>query len=206
MIGKLHIPIGSGDCVNGFEYEGVIAEREYVKKMVDEYNANKDIIDHMMRTAFEHNMSINNFKKVRRKYKQQEIEFGDMRVYVDNKDFNNMEIDELLEHFEKNESFIMVVRLYNVKDLKDDPDVSVNIKMWMRECVRIDRLRKLSTAEKFKSLSRKDIKLSFGKETKMAAILKDCKMVNVYSNNKFALWVDKIIFIKDEEINEEKRK
>ena len=169
--------------------------------MVEEYNANKDIIDHMMRTAFEHNMSINNFKKVRRKYKQQEIEFGDMRVYVDNKDFNNMEIDELLEHFEKNESFIMIVRLYNVKDLKDDPDVSVNLKMWMRECVRIDRLKRLSTAEKFKSLSRKDIKLSFGKETKMSAILKDCKMVNVYSNNKFALWVDKIIFIKDEEIN-----
>ena len=201
MIGKLHIPIGFGDCVNGFKFDGVIPERDYVKKMVDDYNSHKGIIDYMMRTSFEHNMSINNFKKEKRKYKQQDVEFGELRCYIDNKDFNPMPIEELLEHFENNESFIVVLRVFNVKDLKNDPDISIDLKTWQRECVRIDSLKRLSTTEKFKALSKKDLKLSFGKETEMAAILKDCKMVNVYSNTKFALWVNKIIFIKNEEKN-----
>ena len=126
MIGELHIPLGFGDCVNGFKYDGVIAERDYVRKMVDEYNSHKGIIDHMMRTSFEHNMSINNFKKEKRKYKQQDVEFEQIRCYVDNKNFNPMEIDELLEHFEKNESFILVVRIFNVRELKDNPDISID--------------------------------------------------------------------------------
>lgn len=204
MLGNLHIPIGFGDCVNGFKYDGVIAERDYVRRMVDEYNGHKDIIDHMMRTSFEHNMSINNFKKEKRKYKQQEVEFGEIRCYIDNKDFNPMKIEDLLEHFENNESFVIVLRVFNVNDLKNDPDVSIDLKTWQRECVRIDRLNKLNTVEKFKALSKKDLKLSFGKETEMAAILKDCKMINVYNNNKFALWVNKVIFIKDENKDKDK--
>ena len=55
----------------------------------------------------------------------------------------------------------------------------------------------MSSVDKFKSLSKKDLKLTFGENSKMAAILKSCKLVNVYNNTKFALWVDKIIFIKD---------
>jgi hypothetical protein len=47
-------------------------------------------------------------------------------------------------------------------------------------------------------MSKKDLKLTFD-GSEMAAILKGCKMVNVYSNSKFALWVEKIIFVKDKD-------
>lgn len=205
MIGKLYIPYGFGDCVNGFQYEGKITEVEYARKMVSEYNRHKDIIDHMMRTSFEHNMSINNFQKEKNVYKQQQQEFGEIRVYVDDKDFNAMKIEELLGHFEKGDSFVIIVRIYNVNELRANPDIGIDLKTWQRECIRIDNLKKLSTVEKFKSLSKKDLKLGFGDKSKTAAILKDCKMVNVYSATKFALWVNKIIFIKDDEIKKEKK-
>ena len=116
-----------------------------------------------------------------------------------------MKIEELLGHFEKGDSFVIVVRIYNVNELRANPDIGIDLKTWQRECIRIDNLKKLSTVEKFKSLSKKDLKLGFGDKSKTAAILKDCKMVNVYSATKFALWVNKIIFIKDDEIKKEKK-
>lgn len=197
MIAKLHIPYGFGDCVNGFKYEGIISDREYARKMVDEYNRHKDGIDDMMRTTFQNNMAANYFQKENNVYKQQKQEFGELLCYIDTKDFKDMKIEQLLDKFESGDSFVMVVRVHNVKALRANPDIEIDLKSWQKECIKIDRLPKLNNVEKFKSLSKKDLKITFDDQSKMAAILKDCKMVSVFSNTKFALWVSKIIFIKD---------
>lgn len=196
MVANIHIPYGFGDCVNGFRYDGQISEKEYARKMVEEYNKHKDGIDDMMISSFRHNIARNHFQKENNKYKQQEQEFGELLCYVDDKTYSDMKMEELLRYFENDESFVMVIRLYNVKQLINDQDLYYDIKSWQKETVGIDRLPHLDDVTKFKSLSKKDLKLTFG-DSKMAAILKDCKMVNVYSNTKFALWVSKIIFIND---------
>ena len=50
--------------------------------------------------------------------------------------------------------------------------------------------------EKIKSLSKKSLKLKF-KDSKSSAILKNCKMIEVYSRNKFALLVESIDFVQE---------
>lgn len=197
MVAKLHIPYGFGDAVKDFNYEGKISDVEYARKMVSEYNSHKDGIDDMMRTTFHNNIANNPFQKEHNVYKQQKQDFGEIRCYLDDKEFKDLQIEELLSKFESGDSFVIVVRIGNIKELRSNPDVEIDLKAWQRETVRIDSLKKLNNVEKFKSMSKKDLKLTFSDSSKMAAILKDCKMVNVYSNMKFALWVSKIIFLKD---------
>ena len=107
-------------------------------------------------------------------------------------------METLLKHYENNESFVIVVRLANVREIREDIDLQTDLKSWQTETVKIDRIPDLDNVSKFKSMSKKDLKLTFD-GSEMAAILKGCKMVNVYSNIKFALWVEKIIFVKDKD-------
>lgn len=204
MIATLHVPYGFGDCVNGFKYDGVISDVEYVRRMTKEYDSHKWGIDEMMTTRSGKNMAINSFQKENNKYKQQTPSFGELTVYVDDKDYNPMKMETLLKHFESDKSFVVVIRLGNVRQLRDDIDLQTDLKSWQTETVKIDRLPDLDNVAKFKSMSKKDLKLTFN-GTEMAAILKDCKMVSVYSNTKFALWVGKIIFINDKKANENGR-
>ena len=205
MVAKLHIPYGFGDCVNGFDYEGHITSVEYAKRMRDDYYKHRIGVDDMMLTSFRRNIARNNYQKENNKYRQQKQEFGCIPCYFDDKDYNPMTVDNFIEHFENGDGFVLVIRVFNKKTLTDEPDLETDIKSWMRECVRIERLP-ISTDKKFKSLSKKDLKITFSDDSKMAAILKDCKMVNVYSNLKFALWVNKVIFITDENKIEKDKK
>ena len=198
MITDIHIPYGFGDCVKGYKYDGVILSKEYAKQMVSEYNAHKFGIDEMMKRQFTNNIARNSFNKEKRKYKQMDTYFGILRAYLDTKDYTPMTLDELLGYYENDKGFPIVIRIKDRRQLEENPDLFTDLKSWQRECVRIDKLP-ISETEKFKSLSKKDLKLSFGDDNKMCAVLKDCKMVTVYTNMKFALWVDKIIFYKDKQ-------
>ena len=186
MITDIHIPYGFGDCVKGYKYDGVILSKEYAKQMVSEYNSHKFGIDEMMNRQFTNNIARNHFNKEKRKYKQMDTYFGILRAYIDTKDYSPMTLDELLEHYEKENGFVIVIRIKDKRQLNDNPDLFTDLKSWQRE-----------ETEKFKSMSKKDLKVSFGDDNKMCAVLKDCKMVSVYTNMKFALWVDKIIFYQD---------
>ena len=88
MIATLHVPYGFGDCVNGFKYDGVITDVEYVRRMTKEYDSHKWGIDEMMTTRSGKNMAINPFQKENNKYKQQTPSFGELTVYVDDKEYN----------------------------------------------------------------------------------------------------------------------
>lgn len=197
MIANVHIPYGFGDCIYGFSYDGVITEREYIQKMIKDYNDHKYGVDEMMTTSFTHNIARNNYTKENNKYRQQKQEFGELKCYIDDSNFEGMTLEKLLEYYDKNKGFVIVVRIANKRDLIDNPDIETDLKSWQTESVKIDRIKSMSSIDKFKSLSKKDLKLTFSEDSKMAAILKECKMVNVYNNTKFALWVDKIIFIND---------
>lgn len=197
MIAKLYIPYGYGDCVYGFNYDGVITEKAYIQQMIKEYNDHKHGVDEMMMTSFTRNIARNNYVKEKNQYKQQEQELGELRCYIDDSNFEPMTLERLLDYYDTNKGFVIVVRVADKRDLVNNPDIETDLKSWQTESVKIDRIQTMSNVEKFNSLSKKDLKMTFTKESKMAAILKSCKMVNVYSNTKFALWVDKIIFVND---------
>lgn len=196
MIATLHIPFGYGDCVGGFEYGKEIEQEEYANMLIKDYNDHSYGIDDMMTSRYGHNISVNSFTKENRKYRQQNQEFFSVDCYVSDKSFSDMRVEELLDLYKKGESFVIVIRFKDIRDIKADPDVETDIKLWMRETLKIDRSPKLTDVEKFKSFSKKDLKLTF-KGSKMSAVLLDCKMVNVYSNTKFGFWVKKIRFTKD---------
>lgn len=199
MVGILYIPYGFGDCVHGFKYEGKeISPEEYRKMLNSDYIKHKIGVDDMMTTNFRHNIARNNYEKENYKYKQQKQIFGQIKCYFDTQEFESMTIEQLLDYYENNKSFVIVVRIFNKKALEEDPDVESDLKSWQRETLKIDKIpsNRIDSATKFKSFSKKDLKISFTNKT--AAILKDCKMVHVYNNTKFALWVDKIIFVNEE--------
>ena len=198
MVGTLYIPYGYGDCVDGFKYEGKeISPKEYRDRLTSDYNNHKFGIDTMMRTNFHYNIAANNFQKEKNTYKQQKQSFGDIKCYFDDKDFNDMTIEQLLDYYERDDSFVIVVRIFDKRELNEKPDIETDLKSWQTETVKIDRIppHKMDEVTKFKSFSKKDLKISFTNKT--AAILKNCKMIHVYSNTKFALIVEKIIFINE---------
>jgi hypothetical protein len=160
MIATLHVPYGFGDCVNGFKYDGVITDVEYVRRMTKEYDSHKWGIDEMMTTRSGKNMAINPFQKENNKYKQQTPSFGELTVYVDDKEYNPMKMETLLKYFESDKSFVAVIRLGNVRQLRDDIDLQTDLKSWQTETVKIDRLPDLDNVSKFKSMSKKDLKLT----------------------------------------------
>lgn len=198
MVGILHIPYGYGDCVNGFKYEGkVISPEEYRERLTRDYNEHKYGVDNMMRTQFHRNISMNNFQKEKNSYTQQKQLFAQIKCYFDDKDFQSMSIEQLLNYYERDDSFVIVVRIFDKRELDADPDIESDLKSWQTETVKIDNIpsSRMDDVTKFKSFSKKDLKISFTDKT--SAILKNCKMIHVYTNTKFALIVEKIIFIND---------
>lgn len=196
MVATLHVPYGYGDCVGGFKYGKEIEQEEYAKMLIKDYNAHCNGIDDMMTSRFGHNIAQNPFQKEKREYTQQKQEFFSLRCYVDDKDFDEMKIEGLLENYKKGESFVIVVRFADVREMKKDPDFESDMKIWMRETMKIDSSMELTPVEKFKSFSKKDLKLTFP-GTSMSAVLLGCKMVSVYSGSKFALWVSSVRFAKN---------
>ena len=193
MIATLHIPFGYGDCVGGFEYGKEIDQVEYANMLIKDYNDHTAGVDDMMSNQLGRNIALNPFQKEKRKYRQQKQEFFCIDCYLSDKEFADLKIEELLDLYKKGESFVVVVRFKNVQDIKSDPDIETDMKMWMRETMKIEKSANLTDVEKFKSFSKKDLKLTFS-GSKMSAVLLDCKMVSVYSGSKFALWVKSVRF------------
>lgn len=193
MIATLQIPYGYGDCVGGFEYGKEIDQETYIKQLIDDYNYHKVGVDQMMTTRLSHNIAINPFRKEKREYRQQKQSIFSVDCYFSDKNFEPLKIEDLLTFYRQDKSFVIVVQFKDIRDVKKEPDVESDLKMWMSETLKIERTDMLTDIEKFKSFSKKDLKISF-RESKMSAVILNTKMVSVYSGNKFALWVDKIRF------------
>jgi len=90
----------------------------------------------------------------------------------------------------------VIIALLNLSSADESGELESDIKAWTRESVKINRTNKMTEDEKIKSLSKKSLKLKF-KDSKSSAILKNCKMIEVYSRNKFALLVESIDFVQE---------
>ena len=198
MRAVLYVPYSNGDCRNGFKYDKVIDQKSYAKAMVDSYNQHKDGVDFMVmnNNGIGMNIARNPFRKERVSYNQQTFYYQPVEAKVFDIDGKDESIDELLQFYKTGEQFIVIVALLNLSSADESGELESDVKSWISETVKINRSNKMDEDEKLKSLSKKSLKLRF-KDSNHSAILRNCKMVEVYSRNKFALLVEKIDFIKE---------
>lgn len=197
MRAVLYVPYSNGDCINGFKYDKHIDQKTYAQAMIDSYNQHKDGVDMMVMNSdgIGMNMARNPFRKERNKYNQQTFYYQPVECKVFDIDNKDEKIDELLEFYKTGEQFIVIVALLDMSS-DESGELESDVKSWANESMKINRTNRMTEDEKLKSLSKKSLKLKF-KDSNHSAILKNCKMVEVYSRNKFAFLVEKIDFIKD---------
>ena len=197
MRAVLYVPYSNGDARNGFKYDKEISQKEYANAMVEYYNQHKDGIDSVfMSKGLGRNIAVNPFRKERVKYNQQTFYYQPVEAKVFDIDGKDEKIDELIQFYKTGEQFIVIIALLNLSSADESGELESDIKAWTRESVKINRTNKMTEDEKIKSLSKKSLKLKF-KDSKSSAILKNCKMIEVYSRNKFALLVESIDFVQE---------
>lgn len=191
---SLLVPYSNGDAEKGFVYSGGdITEQQYSRMMIDTYNKYKDGVREMYTERCGYNMAINNFDKEIVKYTQQQFFYDETKVNIYNGDGSAMTIDELIGHFQVERPFIMVINMYK---MGDNSSLESDMKVWMRECLKITRNPMFSEVEKIQYLSKKNMKIKFD-DAKSSAVLYNCKMVDVKNNTTFVFIVEKIIFVTD---------
>lgn len=199
MRAVLYVPYSNGDARNGFKYDKEISQKEYANAMVEYYNQHKDGIDSVfMSKGLGRNIAVNPFRKEKVKYNQQTFYYQPVEVKVFDIDNRDEKIDELIQFYKTGEQFIVIIALLNLSSADESGELESDIKAWTSESIKINRTNRMTEDEKIKSLSKKSLKLKF-KDSKSSAILKNCKMVEVYSRNKFALLVESIDFVQDDD-------
>lgn len=206
MRAVLYVPYSNGDCRNGFKYDKVIDQKTYAKAMVDSYKQHRDGIDTMVmyNDGIGRNLARNPFRKERVSYNQQTFYYQPVEAKVFDIDGKDQNIEELLHYHKTGEQFIVIVALLNLSSADESGELESDVKSWISETVKINRCNKMDEDEKIKSLSKKSLKLKFKGSDQNCAIMRNCKMVEAYSRNKFALLVEKIEFFKESE-TEKKR-
>lgn len=201
MRAVLYVPYSNGDARNGFKYDRQISQKEYATAMVDYYNQHKDGIDSVFQSkGLGRNIAVNPFRKEKVKYNQQTFYYQPVEAKVFDIDGKDEKIDELIQFYKTGEQFIIIITLLNLSSADESGELESDVKAWTSESIKINRTNRMSEDEKIKSLSKKSLKLKF-KDSKSSAILKNCKMVEVYSRNKFALLVESIDFVQDDNKN-----
>ena len=197
MRAVLYVPYSNGDARNGFKYDKEISQKEYANAMVEYYNQHKDGIDSVfMSKGLGRNIAVNPFRKEKVKYNQQTFYYQPVEAKVFDIDGKDEKIDELIQFYKTGEQFIVIIALLNLSSADESGELESDVKAWTRESVKINKTNKMTEDEKIKSLSKKSLKLKF-KDSKSSAILKNCKMIEVYSRNKFALLVESIDFVQE---------
>lgn len=206
MFCTLYVPYSIGDPEKGFKYNGgeEISDRKYTQLVIDDYNAYKDSVGIMLNNAyyannnsFVYGLSNNNFAKrnfmsqySKNGYTHQDYEFYTCKCQLFNMDNKDENIDMLLKYYKNNEQFIEILEMQN---LSQNPDLETEFKMWIKESTHINNSRRLSDEEKIYNLPKKDLKIIFDKSTS-SAILKECKIMEVYNASCYAILINKIYF------------
>lgn len=204
----LYIPYSIGDPEKGFQYHGGenLTDRRYIQLVVDDYNSYKDTVSMMVDSAyyggnygFRGGLSNNNFKKTnfmskydKNGYTHQDYEYYTCECKVFDMYGKDENIDNLLSFYKACEQFIIIIQ---IEDLTKNPDLETEFKMWVKESSHINKSTRLSDEEKIYNLPKKDMKIAF-KKAKSSAILKECKIIEVYNSACYAVLVNKIVFIR----------
>ena len=200
----LYIPFANGDAVNGFKYEGEeLTSKKYVKMENDEYYGHRDGVDEMVVTSLGNNMAYNPFKKRKINVKNQSYAFHKCDGNIRNIGGGEITVSQLDRLWANKEQFGLYVYL-NEREFIMKPDLETDLKMWIKDSMKILNSTRLDEVEKMKHLPKKDFKIDFEKNH---AVLKNCKFAKLLSSirktngepmiTSFAIIIERIIFTKN---------
>lgn len=201
MKATLFLPYAIGDPVKGFKYDDPnFTDRMYIQIMTEDYNQYKDSINSIVsnnydrrRDVFNRGLTYSSRNKIKREYIKQEYQYNSCPCIIRDMYGNEETIDNLIKYYKTGEQFILNMKLLNITK---NPDLETEVKMWLKESNHINFSNILSEEEKIFNLPKKDIKVTFT-DAKSTAVLKECKILEYYSSNEYAILVKNIIFIVD---------
>lgn len=178
---SLYIPFADADAVNGFKYNGeALTARKYTKMETDEYYDHRRDVDYMVATSLGNNMAINNYDKRKINAKNQSYAFylcdGNIRN-INGSDITSTQLESL---WTNKEQFGMYIYL-NERDFNSKPDLEIDLKMWVKDSLKLLNSNRLTDEQKLKYLPKKDFKIDFN-EGKTHAVLKNCKFMKLLSS------------------------
>lgn len=177
----LYIPFANADAVNGFRYEGEeLTAKKYVGMEEDEYYGHRDGVDHMVVSSLGNNMAYNPYEKRKINVKNQSYAFHLCDGNIRNIDGSEVTVSQLDRLWANKEQFALFIYLNEVQFNKK-PDLETDLKMWIRDSMKIMNITGLSDEEKMFHLPKKDFKIDFD-NGKTHAVLKNCKFAKLLSS------------------------
>lgn len=178
---SLYIPFADADAVNGFQYNGQeLTAKKYTKMETDEYYDHRRDVDYMVSTSLGNNMAINTYDKRKINAKNQSYAFylcdGNIRN-INGSEITKTQLDRL---WANKEQFGLYIYL-NEKEFTSNPDLEIDLKMWIKDSLKLLNSSKLTDEQRLKHLPKKDFKIDFD-EGKSHAVLKNCKFMKLLSS------------------------
>ena len=175
---------------------------EYANAIADEFNKNKDIVYNSMldynngaRNAFVG--SDGQTYKLGQKTSQNEdkVAYASCEGVIYNEDGETDNVDLLIGHFAKQESFVEMVEF----DM-DTPEeeFETELSLWTKEHTSINKYKPLRGEEwAWGNEPKRNVKISFKNKANetIYAVLEDCKIMDIVDRNMYILFVDKISLI-----------
>ena len=183
----VYIPHANTDHKN-FIYRGNIniTNKMYMDMERKEHEQFEEPIDVVMDPAsgiFGNNIAINPYWNDRNKrhlgIKAQKIQYACCRCRLLNRQGKEFSMDDLKELVEKRNKFIMIVQLKQ-KDLDFEPDLTIEIRSWLEESMKLLNSPKFTDEEKVLHLPMKTLGIEV-RENENSEVLqllfRDCKIV-----------------------------
>jgi len=156
-----------------------LTARKYVKMEDDEYYGHRDGVDQMVVSSLGNNMAYNPFQKRKVTVKNQSYAFHTCSGNIRNINGSDISVAQLDRLWVNKEQFALYIYLNEAEFLKKS-DLEIDLKMWVKDSIKILNAPKLDEVEKMKHLPKKDFKIDF--DNNSHAVLKNCKFVKLLSN------------------------
>lgn len=177
-------------------------ENEYINAMSNEYNKNKDIVFNSMlgvKNGSQGGLIGADGKtyKFGSKASQNEdkVSYSSCEGVIYDEDGKEDDIDKIIEHFAKTESFVELVEF----DM-DTPEeeFETELSLWKKEHENINQYKSIQGEEwAWVNEPKRNVKMSFinkANET-IYAVLENCKIMDIVDRNMYILFVEKISLI-----------
>jgi hypothetical protein len=184
--------------VNGEYYN----ENEYIDAISNEYNKNKDIVFNSM---LDYNNGSRNvftgadgqtYKFGSKAYQNEDkVTYASCEGILYNEDGEKDNVDLLIEHFAKQESFIEMIE-FNMDTPEEEFETELSL--WTREHSKINSYKAAQGEEwAWVNEPQRNVKVAFKNKANdtVYAVLENCKIMDIVDRNMYIVFVEKISLI-----------
>jgi hypothetical protein len=199
---KLYMPYydyndGAFDVSNDYYNED-----EYIEKVSNEYNRNKDVVFNSMLDAKNGTGSLlmgsdgQTYKfGANTSQKEEKVAYSSCEALLYDNNGNDESVDGLITHFARQESFLEMVELD--RDTSEE-EFETEISLWIREHNGINQYKEFKGEEwTWVNEPKRNVKMYFKNNANedIYAILENCKIMDIMEDGTLILFIEKIRLI-----------